>query len=150
METRKEPPPLKHADLTDKVIGVFYEVYNELGHGFVESVYRSAIELALRQLGIRVAREVPLPVWFRGENMGNFRADLIVEDVLLLELKSAVTIERSHEAQTLNYLRATKIEVALILNFGPRAHFRRLVFDNKEKKIGVDPRESALRVSGGA
>lgn len=82
--------------------------------------------------------------------MGNFRADLIVEDVLLLELKSAVTIERSHEAQTLNYLRATKIEVALILNFGPRAHFRRLVFDNKEKKIGVDPRESALRVSGGA
>jgi GxxExxY protein len=146
---QSQQTPLKHAELTDKVIGVFYDVCNELGHGFVESVYRNAMQLALTESGLAVKREVQIPVWFRGTNVGDFRADLTVEDAVLLELKTAVTIERSHEAQTLNYLRATSIEVALILNFGPRAHFRRLVFDNKEKKIRVNPRESALGVSGG-
>lgn len=135
---------LKHADLTERVIGIFYDVYNELGHGFLESVYRNAMQLALEGAGLKVSCEVQIPVWFRGHNIGDFRADLIVADVLLLELKTAANIDRSHEAQALNYLRATSVELALLLNFGPKPQFRRLVFENERKKIRVYQRESAV------
>jgi GxxExxY protein len=139
---------LKHADLTERVIGIFYDVYNELGHGFLESVYRNAMRLALVEAGLKVSYEVQIPVWFRGHNIGDFRADLIVADVLLLELKTAANIDRSHEAQALNYLRATSVELALLLNFGPKPQFRRLVFENERKTIRVYQRESAVGGSG--
>jgi GxxExxY protein len=139
-------PELKARDLTEGIIRVFYDVYNELGHGFLESVYRKAMIVGLSGTGLRVEEEVPLTVHFRGHNVGDFRADLIVDRTVLLELKTAQHIDRSHEAQTLNYLRATEIEVALILNFGPHPAFRRLVFENERKKIRVDPRESAVGV----
>ncbi|MGH9580633.1 MAG: GxxExxY protein [Terriglobales bacterium] len=134
---------LKHRELTDKIIGVFYDVYNELGHGFLESVYQGAMEIALKDAGLRVDREVAIPVWFRKRDVGNFKADLLVEGCVLLELKAAQAIDRAHEAQIMNYLRATEIEVGLLLNFGPKPQFKRFVFE-KERKIRVHPRESAV------
>ena len=134
---------LKHRELTEKIIGVFYDVYNELRHGFLESVYEQATAQALAQAGMKVVQQVAVPVWFREQQVGDFRADMVVEKVVLLELKAARTIEQAHEKQLLNYLRATDIEVGLLLNFGVRAQFRRLVYENERKKIRDDPRESA-------
>jgi GxxExxY protein len=138
---------LKHSSLTDKIIGVFYDVYNELGHGFLESTYAAALAFALRENGLNVAQEVPVPVWFRGLVVGQYYADLIVDGTVLLELKAARSIESAHEVQLLHYLRTTEIEVGLLLNFGLRPQFRRLVFDNDRKKIGVNPCESAAKAS---
>ncbi len=138
---------LKHSDLTEKIIGVFYDVYNELGHGFLESTYAEALVVALVESGLSVAREVPVPVWFRGRRVGQYYADLIVEGVVLLELKAARTLESAHEAQLLHYLRATEVEVGLLLNFGLRAQFRRLLFDNERKKFRENPCESVAKVS---
>jgi GxxExxY protein len=126
---------LKHHELTDKIIGVFYDVFNELGHGFLESVYEEAMALALSQAGLQVARQYPLKVTFRGCVVGDFRADLIVEHSLILELKAATGIDPGQEAQLLNYLRASEIEVGLVLNFVPKPQFRRMVFENFRKQI---------------
>ena len=134
METNDRQIRGKHDDLTQKIIGVFYEVYNELGAGFVESVYREAMRLALRQANLKVETEVPIQVRFRGEVVGVFRTDLVVNDTVLIELKASEGIIREHEAQTLHYLRATSIEVALLMNFGPTPRFKRLVMDNELKK----------------
>jgi GxxExxY protein len=120
--------------LTEKVIGVFYDVYNVLGHGFLESVYHNAMVLALKQTGLEVESKPKIPVYFRGELVGDFEADIVVESKLLLELKAARELDPSHEAQTLNYLRATPIEVGLLMNFGPKPKFRRLVFENDRKR----------------
>jgi GxxExxY protein len=140
-------PALMHSDLTEKIIGVFYDVYNELGHGFLESTYAEALTVALEEIGLGAAREVPVPVWFRGRKVGQYYADLIVDGVVLLELKAARTLESAHEAQLLHYLRATDIEVGLLLNFGLRPQFRRLLFDNARKKIRENPCESVAKVS---
>jgi len=138
---------LKQHELTERIIGLFYDVYNELGHGFLESVYEQALAIALAQAGSAVERQVPVLVWFRGRQVGDFRADMVVERKVLLELKAARTIDEAHEKQLLNYLRATDIEVGLLLNFGIKPQFRRLVYENERKKIPkkirVDPRESA-------
>src|SRR5437868_3452327 len=109
---------LKHQDLTEKIIGIFYEVYNELGYGFLESVYENAMALALQQAGLTVHKQFSVPVWSRGQQVGDFRGDLAVDDRVILEFKAARTIERAHEAQLLNYLRATPLEIGLLLNFG--------------------------------
>jgi GxxExxY protein len=134
---------LRHRELTEKIIGAFYEVYNELGHGFLESVYERALAIPLVQAGMKVERQVAVAVWFRGEQIGDFRADMMIDRKVLLELKAARTIDQAHEEQLLNYLRATEIEVGLVLNFGIKPQFRRLVYENERKKIRVDPRESA-------
>jgi len=137
---------LKCADLTEKIIGVFYDVYNELGHGFLESTYAEAMIVALQQAGLSARREVSVPVWFRGTKVGQYFADLLVADTILVELKAARGIEPAHEAQLLHYLRATEIEVGLLLNFGVRPQFRRLLFDNAGKKIRENPCESVAEV----
>jgi GxxExxY protein len=137
---------LKHADLTDKILGVFYDVYNELGYGFLESVYEESLVIALREAGLAVDRQVPVPVCFRNHRVGEFRADLLVESKVFLELKSARVLEAAHEAQLLHYLKSTEIEVGLLLNFGSRPQFRRLLFDNERKKIRVNPCESVAGV----
>jgi GxxExxY protein len=143
----KQESRLKHSALSEKIIGAFYDVYNELGHGFLESTYAQAMLMALEESGLSAAREVPVPVWFRGRKVGQYFADLIVEDVVLLELKAARTLESAHEAQLLHYLRATNVEVGLLLNFGLRPQFRRLLFDNERKKIRENPCESVARIS---
>lgn len=114
-------------DTAREVIGVFYGVYNELGGGFLESVYREAMALSLADAGLSVVREEPVQVRFRGRIIGAFRTDLIVGDELLVELKAARAIEDAHVAQVINYLRATDLEAGLLLNFGPRPQFRRIV-----------------------
>lgn len=125
----------KYSELTETIIGVFYDVYNELGFGFLESVYRNSLRLALIEKGLRVESEVPVSVFFRGVSVGDFRADLVVNEVILLELKTAEKIIPAHESQVLNYLRSTKLELGLILNFGPRPQVRRLLLDNSRKQV---------------
>lgn len=129
----------KHGEITQKVIGVFYEVYNELGHGFLESVYEKSLEIALTSMGVTVRRQIEIPVSFRGQRVGIFTADMLVEDCVLLELKAARALDTSHVAQLLNYLRATDIEVGLLLNFGLKPEFKRLLFDNPRKLIRENP-----------
>jgi GxxExxY protein len=126
---------LKHRDLTGVIIGVFFEVYNELGHGFLESVYEKAFELALTARGFRVTRQFEVPVWFRGHKVGDFSADMLVQEQVLVELKACRGLDVAHEAQLLNYLRATQIEVGLLFNFGLKPQFKRLAFDNRRKHV---------------
>jgi GxxExxY protein len=123
----------KHSELTETIIGVFYEVYNELGFGFLESVYRNSLRLALLEKGLFVEQEVAVSVFFRGQNVGDFRADLVVNGTILVELKTAEQIVAAHESQVLNYLRSTALELGLILNFGPKPQLRRLLLDNSRK-----------------
>jgi GxxExxY protein len=140
------PLGLKHADVTEKIIGVFFDVYNELGYGFLESVYEESLVIALRQAGLMVNRQVSVPVRFRSHKVGKFRADVTVENCVLLGLKCAKRMDPAHEAQILHYLKATDIEVGLLLNFGLKPQFRRLLFDNERKKIRENPCKSVARV----
>lgn len=119
---------LVHRELTERVIGAFYSTYNELGFGFLESVYENAFAIQLEASGLSVRRQYPIEVIFRGHVVGEFRADLLVEDLLLVEIKCARSLLPVHEAQLLNYLKATGLKVGLLANFGPRPQFRRLVF----------------------
>lgn len=132
----------KHSEITDKIIKVFFEVYNELGHGFLDSVYERSLEIALTSLRLKVCRQIQIPVLFRGQPVGDFTADMLVADCVLLELKAARTLDSSHQAQLLNYLRATGIEVGLLLNFGLKPEFKRLIFDSPRKAIRGNPRIS--------
>src|ERR1044071_5518397 len=125
---------LKHGLFTDQILGVFYDVYNELGHGFLESVYHRSLLLALESVGLNVCSRVAIPVWFRGTQVGHFEADILVENCVLLELKAVRMMDSSHRAQLMNYLRATEIEVGLLLNFGEKPEFKRVIFDNLKKK----------------
>jgi GxxExxY protein len=122
-----------HSDLTQSIIGTFYEVYNELGRGFLESVYENALAIALREKRFEVHQQIAIPVWFRGKKVGDFDADMLVNKLVLLELKVARSVEDAHIAQLLNYLKATPIEVGLLLNFGPRPEFKRVAFSNERK-----------------
>ena len=125
--------------LTEKIIGVFYEVYNELGFGFLESVYREAMLIALREAGLKVEAEVPVPVSFRGVLVGMFRADLVVDGRVVVELKTAESLARRMRPQVLHYLRASVMEVGLVMNFGPGASFRRIELQNlRKKRISAD------------
>ncbi len=137
---------LKCAGLTDKIIGIFYDVYNELGYGFLESVYERSMIIALQESGLTVNHQVPITVWFREQEVGEFRADLLVENNVMVELKSVRGLEPTHEAQLFHYLKSTEVEVGLLLNFGTKPQFRRLVFDNARKKIRANPRKSVAEV----
>lgn len=130
----KAPDHLKHAALTEKVIKIFYQVYNELGFGFLESVYENVLAIALAEAGIEVVPQVPISVYFRGRQVGEYRCDLLVEGKIILEIKAVKAITPEHQAQALHYLRATEVEVALILNFGEKPDFKRLIFDNDRKR----------------
>jgi PD-(D/E)XK nuclease superfamily len=124
METERSK--LLHSELTEKIMGVYYDVYNEIGHGFLESVYGNCMQRALTEAGFSAQREVSIPFYFR-------------------ELKAAQNLDHSHEAPVMNYLRATELEVGLLFNFGgPKPQFRRIVFENPNKKIRVHPRSSAV------
>jgi GxxExxY protein len=137
----------KHSELTERIIGIFYDVYNELGFGFLESVYEAAMAVALTEQGIPHQQQVSIPVFFRGQKIGTYDADLLVGGVVLLELKACKALEPAHEAQLLHYLRSTSIEVGLLLNFGPRPQVRRLAFENERKKISDHLRKSAAKGS---
>lgn len=123
----------KHSVLTEKIIGCFYAVYNELGYGFSEKVYENALMIALKEMALDVNQQLPVMVYFKGQSIGEYIPDLVVENMVLCELKSTKNIAEQHEAQLLNYLKATEIEVGLLLDFGPKAEFRRKVLDNERK-----------------
>jgi len=142
---RRRLPELQHSEVTDRVLRAFFDVHTELGSGFLESVYHRAMEIALRSAKIRVQREPKIPVWFRGEEVGAFEPDLLVEERVVVELKAVVALNEAHVGQVINYLRATSLEVGLLLNFGPKAEFRRLVLRNERKPLRVSPRDSAVK-----
>ena len=123
----------KHTALTKQIIGIFYEVYNTLGHGFLEKVYENATALRLRKAGFNVTQQQPIRVFFDGEMIGEYFADLVVNDLIIVELKAAKDLAEEHEAQLLNYLKASEYEVGLLFNFGPRPKFSRKAYDNSNK-----------------
>jgi GxxExxY protein len=119
---------LLHRKLSERVIGAFFETYNELGFGFLESVYENALGMQLESLGLAVKRQYPILVQFKQRVVGEFRADLLVEDCMIIEIKAVNSLAAVHEAQLINYLKATGIRVGLLLNFGRRPQFRRKIF----------------------
>ncbi len=125
---------VKHAELTEKIIAAFYAVYNTLGTGFLEKVYRNALALELTKRGLDAQIEVPIRVYYDGVEVGEYFADLVVQKCVLVELKAVEKVSGEHEAQLLHYLRATDYEVGLLLNFGPEPLVRRKVLDAARKK----------------
>lgn len=118
-------------ELTSKVIGAYYNVFNTLGYGFLEKVYENALCLELKKAGIIYANQYPIEVFYENQKVGTYFADILVHDQLIIELKAAESLREEHELQLINYLRATNIEVGLLLNFGKKPEFRRKIFSNK-------------------
>jgi GxxExxY protein len=126
---------LLERETTNVVIGAFYEVYNALGFGFLEHVYSLALERVLIGRGRLVGREVSVPVWFQGEILTSQRIDLIVDEKVVVEVKASHILPPTAQRQTTNYLRATRLEVALLLHFGPKPRFYRLVQTNRDPPL---------------
>ena len=122
-----------HNDLTEKIIRVFYKVYNTLGYGFLERVYEKAMMIELQNEELPSVSQAPIKVLYDEQIVGEYFADIVVENKVILEIKAAKAITPAHEAQLLNYLKATDKEVGLLLNFGPKPSIKRKVFDNIKK-----------------
>ena len=143
---RKSALPYKHAEITDKIIAAFYKVYNTLGYGFLEKVYENALVIELRKQGLEVVAQAPVTVFYEEHVVGEYFADLFVANAVIVELKAAKDLADEHEAQLLNYLKATPHEVGLLLNFGPQPQFKRKAFENTRKEWRIqknNPRVSA-------
>jgi GxxExxY protein len=121
---------LKHQNITELIIKAFYNVYNSLGYGFLEKVYENAMMIELRKLGLNVQRQVPIKVFYEEQLVGEYFADIIVEENIIVELKAAENLCEAHEFQLINYLKATELEIGLLLNFGKKPQFRRKIFIN--------------------
>lgn len=124
---------LKHREITDLILKAFYAVYHGLGYGFLEKVYENAMAIELAGMGLTVCQQHPIEVSYKNRLVGHYEADLLVENLVVVELKAADELSTKHEAQLLNYLKATRFEVGLLLNFGPEPSFRRKAFDNTRK-----------------
>ena len=122
----------KHSAITDIIIKAFYSVYNVVGYGFLEKVYENAIFIELESKGLSVKKQVAIEVMYLNKIVGFYFADIVVNDVIIVELKAAEVLIEAHEAQLLNYLRATNVEVGLLLNFGKTPQIKRKVFTNKK------------------
>ena len=123
----------KHWEVTNRILKAFYTVYNELGYGYLEKVYENAMFIELRKMGLSVARQAPATVFYDNQPVGEYLADLLVEGAVIVELKAARAIDEAHQAQLLNYLKATDYEVGLLLNFGPKPDKRRKIYENRLK-----------------
>lgn len=123
----------KYKELTEKIINIFYRVYNKLGYGFLEKVYENAMMKELKKAGIPTVSQSSIKVFYEGEIIGEYFADILVDDKVIVEIKAAKSLVIENEAQLLNYLKATDKEVGLLLNFGPKPEIRRKVFDNHRK-----------------
>ena len=126
---------LKHSETTEQIISAFYTVYNKLGYGFLEKVYENSLAIELKKRGVGVQQQFPIEVYYEGERVGNYFADLFVDQRVIMELKAADGLVDENFAQLLNYLKATEIDVGLILNFGPKPEFKRKVYETARKKI---------------
>jgi GxxExxY protein len=122
-----------HKELSDSILKVFYEVYNELGYVFLEKVYQNAMYLELKSQGFKVEVQKQIKVHYKGQLVGDFFADLCIDDLIILELKACDGLVKAHYVQTLNYLKATNIEIGLLLNFGEKPEIKRLIFTNNRK-----------------
>lgn len=145
-ELRSTTGRLLHPEISREIIGAFFDVYNALGYGFLEVVYRRAMAVALRRRGLHVDQEAPFTVHFAGEPVGDYRADIVVGHRIIVECKSTDRLTATHEAQLLNYLRASGLGAGLLLNFGPQATFRRLARSSPSSQsapIRSAPRSSA-------
>ena len=129
---------LLHEDLTQEILKSFFDVYNKLGFGFLERVYENSLALLLRERGFLVQQQSPIIVYFQGVAVGDYFADLLVNNLVIVELKAAEALRQEHLAQLRNYLRATDMEVGLLLNFGQKPTFKRVFLTNDRK----DPRHS--------
>ena len=125
--------PLLHEDVTDKIIKAFYNVYNKLGYGFLEKVYENAFLIEIKKSGLNVIAQYPVKVFYDNEQVGFYIADLIVENKVIIELKAAEALAEEHEYQLINYLKATEIEIGLLMNFGKKPEFKRKIFSNNRK-----------------
>ncbi len=125
----------KHSEITEKIIQAFYKVYNVLGHGFLEKVNENAMFIELAETNRLVERQKKIKVYYEKAEVGEYFADLIVEESVIVELKAAIGLVEEHEFQLLNYLKATEIEVGLLLNFGKKPEFKRKVFSNNKNHI---------------
>ncbi len=121
----------KHSEMTEKIIGAAYKVHNTLGSGFLEKVYQNSLVIEIRALGFDVEVEKPVKVYYHGEVVGNYVADIIVDGKVLLEIKAIKELSGIHEAQILNYLKATGIEVGLLINFGRSVNIKRRIMDKE-------------------
>ncbi len=135
LKTKTKEMELFHKDLTDAIIKTFYDVYNELGYGFLEKVYQNSLYLELRARGFQVEAQKQIKVQFKGIEVGEYYADLVVNDTIILELKAVEGIVEEFEFQLINYLKGTDKEIGLLLNFGKKPEFRRKVFENSRKKL---------------
>ena len=122
-----------HQELTEKIIRAYYNVYNKLGYGFLEKIYENALAIEMKNMGLNFSQQVPISVNYDGVEIGNYFADILVENKVILELKAQERFLKEHEAQILNYLKATQIEVGLLLNFGPNPQVSRKIFENHLK-----------------
>ena len=120
-----------HQDLSSEVIKCFYKVYNKLGFGFLEKVYENALKIELEQNGFLVEKQMPIKVYYEGNIVGEYYADLIVENKIIIELKAAEALCQEHELQLINYLKATEFELGLLLNFRKKPEIRRKIFTNQ-------------------
>jgi len=125
----------KHSEITDLIIKAYYNVFNKLGFGFLEKVYENAMMIELKKLGLNPAQQAPIKVVYDNIEIGKYFADILVNDLVIIELKAAEGLVEEHELQLINYLKATELEVGLLLNFGKTPQFKRKVFDNNFKKI---------------
>ena len=121
----------KHEELTSLIISCFYDVYNELGFGFLEKVYENALKYKLEQVGVDVQKQAPIKVFFEEVLVGEYFADLVVNNDVIIELKAVESLKEVHELQLINYLKATEVEIGLLLNFGKKPEIRRKIFSNK-------------------
>jgi len=124
---------VKHKAITEKIIKIFYKVYNRLGYGFLEKIYENAMMIELIRQGITAESQSPIRVLYEDEIIGEYFADILVDNKVIVEIKAVTNLAIDHEAQLLNYLKATDKEVGLLLNFGPKPEIKRKVFDNFRK-----------------
>ena len=124
-----------HKKLSDSILKIYYEVYNQLGYGFLEKVYQNAMYLELKSQGYKVDAQKQIKVYYKKQVVGEYYADLFVEDSIMLELKACECLMDAHQAQLINYLKATKIEIGFLLNFGEEPEFKRCIYTNDRKKI---------------
>ena len=130
---------LLHEEITDIIIRCFYKVYNELGFGFLEKVYENALFIELKNCGLESVKQIPIEVYYQNCPVGNYFADIIVNDKVIIEIKAGEgSLIEVHELQLINYLKATRIEVGLLLSFGKKPEFKRKIFTNDNKSGGVN------------
>jgi len=124
---------MKHQELSQKIIGCYYSVYNELGYGFLENVYHKAMLIELQHSGLTPTSEYLATIHYKGQTLGDFYLDIVVNDLIVVELKAVSLLTKDHEAQLVNYLNATEFEVGLLFNFGITPQFKRKIYDNEKK-----------------